>query len=63
MEFIDWISIILFGGLVVVILKQVSNDWDSLNLDNIICVLDLETTGFNPKNSEIVEIFVFFTYK
>ena len=58
MEFIDWISIILFGGLVVVILKQVSNDWDSLNLDNIICVLDLETTGFNPKNSEIVEIFV-----
>jgi len=58
MEFIDWISIILFGGLVVVILKQVSNDWDSLNLDNIICVLDLETTGFNPKNSEIVEIFI-----
>ena len=58
MEFIDWISIILFGGLVFVILKQVSNDWDSLNLDNIISVLDLETTGFNPKNSEIVEIFV-----
>ena len=58
MELIDWLSIILFGGLVFVILKQVSNDWDSLNLDNIICVLDLETTGFNPKNSEIVEIFV-----
>jgi len=35
--------------------ELISND---LMNQEIICILDLETTGFNPEDSEIVEIFI-----